>query len=811
MKQPIHFKRSFMSVRTFLYLLFLILISPKAYSQGLCAERISGQALNEIGRPFEGVEIIIESLGVGAVTDSLGNFAIKGLCVGTYNVEFRHVGYRTIREARATNSRDRWVLVMEPESKNLKEIVVHEENHHLEGIQNYALLNDKQLSESAGKSLGETLKELPGVSTIQTGPGIFKPVIHGLHSQRVLILNHGIRQEGQQWGAEHAPEIDPLIASNIVVVKDASAIKYGTDALGGVIIVNPAPLPEQPGIGGSIQTIAQSNGRMGTISGLLEGGVKKFEGWGWRLQSTAKRGGDFHAPDYSLTNTGIRELAFSAATGFHGEKIGADVFFSHFQTELGILRGSAISNLDDLAAAMEQEPPQGTTDFSYVISPPRQEVSHNLLKLNTHWARAQGEWRLQYGYQSNFRKEYDLRIGGLSSIPAIDLQLKTHTLELEWEKTGSRGIGTSFGLNGMYQENRNVQGTQRLPFIPDFNSFSGGPFAVAKIALSHWTLDLGARFDFRNFSVAGFDFKNTRYDAELTFSNMSASLGASRSLDQKNNIKINLSSAWRPPHVAELYSLGTHQSAAAIEYGLLLNDVTNEVMNINNVPFKVEQAWKSVFTHQYASRRFQLETTVYANFVLNYIYLRPMGVTQSIRGVYPYFRYTQTDALFIGADISAVWHPTNRFRVSPGISYLSASDFRNSDFLVFIPPNRFEIAIRYEGLRNKFYLETKMKYVAMQYRAPRVVTVRGINDAVAAGQDPLGGRQANFDFMAAPDGYFLAGVATGISVPAWNGRFDFRLAIENMMNTSYRDYTNRFRYYSHDLGRNMILSAKFIF
>ena len=800
-----------MSARTILCLWFLVWMSPKGYSQGLCAERISGQALNELGRPFDGVEIIIKSLGVGTVADSLGNFSIKNLCAGTYDVEFRHVGYRSIRKERATHSTDRWVVVMESESKNLKEIVVHEEGHHLEGIQNYALLNEKQLNESAGKSLGETLKELPGVSTIQTGPGIFKPVIHGLQGQRVLILNNGIRQEGQQWGAEHAPEIDPFIASSIVVVKDASAIKYGTDALGGVIIVNPAPLPEQPGVGGAVTTMLQTNGRVGIASGMLEGGFRNFEGWGWRVQGTTRRAGDFHAPDYSLTNTGNHELDFSVATGFHNEKVGADIFFSRFQTELGILRGSAISNLDDLLVAMEQEPPQGTTDFSYAISEPRQEVSHNLFKVNTHWARPHGEWRLLYGYQSNFRKEFDIRIGGLSQIPAISMEIKTQTLELEWEHEDSKGHQFSFGMNGMYQMNRNIPGTQRTAFIPDFESFSGGPFAVAKLTLNGWILDVGARFDFKNFSVAGFDYKNTLYTADLSFRNMSASMGASRKLSQKHQIKLNVSSAWRPPHVAELYSLGTHQSAAAIEYGLLLNDSTNEVMKITDVPFKVEQAWKGVVTHTFTAARFHVETTLYTNLVMNYLYLRPTGVTQNIRGVYPYFRYTQTDALFIGADVSAWWQLSGRFSVVPKISLLRASDFRNSDFLVFIPSNRFELAIRYEALRNKFYVESKLKYVARQSNAPRVVTVRQIEDAVEVGQDPLGGSKDNFDYMAAPDGYFLVGAAAGISLPAGKGRFDFRLALENSFDTSYREYTNRFRYYADDIGRNLILSMKYIF
>ncbi|MDZ4714097.1 MAG: TonB-dependent receptor [Cytophagales bacterium] len=776
-----------------------------------CQERIEGRVLNELGTPMVTVSVAVASLHQGAVTDSLGQFTIRNLCAGEYMVQFRHLGYRPQTVKLGTGGTDAFLIIMESESGTLKEIIVHEEHDHLEGIQNYTILGEKQLSESAGKALGEVLKEIPGVSSIQTGPGIFKPVIHGVHSQRVLILNHGIRQEGQQWGAEHAPEIDPFIASNILVIKDASAIKYGTDALGGVIVVNPAPLPDRPGLGGSLSTVVQSNGRQGAVSGMLEGGIRNALGWGWRVHGTARGSGDFHAPDYSLTNTGIRELDFSATTGYHKGAFGAEIFFSRFQTELGILRGSAVSNLNDLLRAMEQEPPQGTTDFSYTLAEPRQEVSHNLLKMNAHWVRPTGSWRIQYGYQSNFRREFDLRVGGLSKIPAIDLQLITHTLEVEWEKHTSTGHQFTLGANGMYQDNQNVPGTQRIPFIPNYTNISGGPFAVAKLNLNQWMVDIGARFDFRNYDVIGYDFKNTVYTADLRFSNVSMTAGAIRPLGKTQTLKLNVSSAWRPPHVAELYSLGTHQSAAAIEYGLLLNDSTNEVMKISDVPFKVEKAWKAVVTHQHTGRRFQVETTLYANFIQNYIYLRPTGVTQNIRGVYPYFRYTQTDALFLGADISASMQASSRVTISSKVSLLSASDFQNNDFLVFIPSNRFELAVRYSATGSNFYVEPKVKYVSQQYRAPRVITVREIQEGVAASIDPLSGSQANFDFMAAPDGYALASLAAGISLPSGKGRFDFRMAVENAMNTSYREYTNRFRYYADDIGRNVIFSVKYIF
>lgn len=803
----------FANTRTVL-LFFLLLLHGLAFSQQPCRERFSGTVQSETGEALPGAAIVLSSGGATA-SDSLGHFAFNTVCNGLLTVTVQYIGYKTRELKINIDGPVEKIITLAPETQQLQEVVVQETPALTEHSHNYAMLNEKQLAESSGKTLGESLKEIPGVNTIQSGPGIFKPVIHGVHSQRILILNYGIRQEGQQWGAEHAPEIDPFIASEIVVIKDASSIKYGTDALGGVIVVNPPPLPERNELGGSFSTVLQSNGRSGTASGMIEGGLGGYDGWGWRVQGTAKRAGDYRTPDYFLTNTGVKELNFSAAAGYHKQDAGFEVFFSHFQSELGILKGTSISNPDDLESAMEREPPQYTRGFSYSISEPRQEVSHNLLKLNGHLHTAHGELRMQYGFQNNNRKEFDLRRGSLSSIPSIDLQLNTHTLETEWETSKEDARSLCVGVTGMFQDNNNIFGTQRIPFIPNFTNVSGGAFAITKLFFRRWTADIGVRYDYRHYSVSGYDYKNTLYRSKLDFHNASATAGATIRLNDRQTFSTNLSSAWRPPHVAELYSLGTHQSAAAIEYGLLLNDSTNEVMDIKQVPFKIEQALKWVNTYQRSWDRLQVEVSAYANYIFNYIYLKPTGVTENVRGVFPYFRYTQTHALFLGVDLSAIWQLTPRIKVTPKASLLRASDERNHDYLMFIPSNRYEVAIRFEESKRfavkDFYIESKVKYTARQNRAPRVISVRDINDAHEEGRDPFNGSTANFDFMAAPAGYALWNVSTGFSIHGKKVRYDLRAAAENILDTSYREYTNRFRYYADDLGRNFILSVKFIF
>ena len=785
-----------------------------ASAQGSCSLKFSGKIAGENREGLAGASIRIFPDTILAVADDNGNFNFDKLCAGTYSVTVEFIGYDTKTFNVVLDQDKEITFQLQSSTTQLDEVVVEDKLMNVEHAQNFSVLTEKQLSETAGKSLGESLREIPGVNTIQAGPGIFKPVIHGVHSQRILILNYGIRQEGQQWGAEHAPEIDPFIASNIIVIKDASAIKYGTDALGGVVVVNPAPLPEKNELGGSLSTIVQSNGRSGTVSGMIEGGIKNHDGWGWRVQGTGKRVGDFHTPDYQLTNTGVSELNYSLATGYHKERYGAEVFFSHFETELGILKGTATETLEDLRNAMEREPPSYTSGFSYNINEPRQDVSHNLLKVNGHVDTEHSKWRLQYGFQNNIRKEFDFRIGSLSKVPAIDLRLNTHTLEAEWETGQSDRQTTCIGVSGILQKNDNMPGTKVIPFVPNFASQSAGLFAITRLLLSNWTVDVGARYDYRHYNVSGRDFKNSLYKSDIGFQNVSATAGASVKLKKNQTLNLNISSAWRPPHVAELYSFGTHQSAAAIEYGLLLSD-SSEVRDIRDVNFKNEQALKFVTTYGKQWKRLQFEVSVYANYIFNYIYLKPGGITRDLRGVFPYFRYTQTDALFLGADLFGSFSLNSHIKAISKVSLLRASDERNHDYLVFIPSNRYEVSFRYEEplkfLLKDFYVEPKVKYIAMQNRAPRVISPGEIIEAYSRDENIFADDPSNFDFMAPPDGYFLLNLSCGFSIHSEKSRYNISLSADNLLNTSYREYTNRFRYYADDLGRNFLFSVKYIF
>ena len=663
----------------FILSVILFLHALVAVGQGNCKLTITGKVLDDSKNALPRATVFIKEHNIGKVTDLDGIYFFSELCEGDYVLEIKFLGYETQVVKLNLRKSERIETILNTEDRLLSEVVVSDHREPVGKASNYGALSGKALEEVRGKSLGESLQSITGVNTIQSGPAIFKPVIHGLHSQRILILNNGVRQEGQQWGAEHAPEIDPFMAANLVVVKDAGAIKYGTDALGGVVILTPAELPTDQQLGGQLHVIGSSNGRSGVVSGLLEGGIPNYKGWGWRLQGTAKKSGDLHTPNYNLSNTGFRELNYSASTGYHKGGTGFEVFYSHFNTTIGILKGSVVGSTEDLAIALEQEPPQNTQPFTYQINSPRQEVKHDLIKLTSHIRKGDNLFNVQYALQINNRQEFDLRRGSLTEVPALGYKLFTHTVDAEWEKTKSKSHIRSLGLNAMAQDNNKIDGTQTLPFIPNFNNYTAGLFWIEKIAKTNWDWEIGARYDLRYFKIVGFDFKNQLYRSEFNFHNVSATAAGTLKINPASSFTSSLGSAWRPPNVAELYSLGTHQSAAAIEYGLLLDEITNEVRSPDEVDFKAEQAIKWVNTYRVQKEKWSMEMTNYINYIFNYIYLKPRGVTENTRGIFPYFRYTQTDASFLGADLSFGYSVTKKLKLNSRISLLRAKDETNND------------------------------------------------------------------------------------------------------------------------------------
>lgn len=763
-----------------------------------CESKVSGVVVDAQSKaPLVGVTIYIKGTTKGVVTDSEGKFQIPDLCKGEHICICRMIGYKEtefIIHHHHNHSHLDKNLALQQENHLLDEITV--EGRKIEtSTQGKSSLSGDALDKASGKNLGESLKSLTGVNTLQTGHSIAKPVIHGVHSNRVLILNNGIRQEGQQWGAEHAPEIDPFVATQLSVVKGAAGVRYGADAIGGVVIVEPPRLRQRPGIGGALNLVGVSNGRQGVASGMLEGQI--VDGLSWRVQGTYKRSGNVHTPDYFLSNTGVKEINFSGALGYTRENYGVEVFYSRFETELGIFEAAHTGNRADLKKAISSPQPLIIRDFSYDIIQPKQRVSHNLLKTRAFWKLENiGKLELQYGLQSNSRAEFD-HSRRKKSTPALSLTLDTHTLDLVLNHNDLGHWKGSFGLTGMYQSNV-FEGQM---FIPNYNTVTAGAFLIERYVRENFEFEAGVRYDQRSLTTY---IRPTASDPienkTLNFNNFSGTIGAIFRLNEHLSLRSNLGTAWRPPSVSELYSSGLHHGSASFELG--------------NANLQTEQSYKWINTLTYQKEKLNVELSGYYNQIQNYIYLAPSAPwsTLTIRGEFPIYKYLQTNAVIMGIDAALEYKITSTLTFNTKASLVRGRDQSYDNPLILMPADNFTNTLTYQlptvGKLKKVFFSVSGRHVAKQRLLPENrEPFEGITPTAPTDEDQL----TYEELTRSPTGYSVWNFQTGFTLPLHRQSLKVSISIDNAFNAAYRDYLNRFRFFADDLGRSFTLRLKYAF
>ena len=264
---------------------------------------------------------------------------------------------------------------MEHHYEALEEVILSDSKiKRISQTLNADVLDTDFLNRQSAESLGKALAAISGVSVLQTGVGISKPVIHGMYGSRVRIIKNDFALEDHQWGADHAPNIDANTFDHLQLVKGAAVLRYGGNSPGGVIVLQPHRIPLKDSLYGKSVLTAASNGRGGTISTNL---TRSFQnGFFLSASGTAKYYGDFHTPDYVLSNTGIRQQSISTKIGRNRITQGWEAGYSYFNTTIGILSASHIGNIEDLYRAIENPVPLLIKPFDHEINPPKQENNH---------------------------------------------------------------------------------------------------------------------------------------------------------------------------------------------------------------------------------------------------------------------------------------------------------------------------------------------------------------------------------------------------------------------------------------------------
>ncbi len=732
--------------------------------------------------------VLLQGAERGVASDNQGRFELDKLCSGTYTIMISHIGCAPYTQLLTLQRDTILTIVLDHSDIELHEFELVESapyNAMLTRIE----VGKSQLEVTSGKQIAELASLIPGMRLSTTGSNIAKPVFKGLSGNRVMVLTNGIRQEGQYWGGEHAPEIDSYIASSLAVVEGVDALRYAPDAIGGIILVEPPSVfGESKKLAGEAQTALQSNGMGGSAAASLSGKPFINHHLYYRLQGSVKGLGDIKTSEVWLTNTGIKEHNGSFALGYKFKKWEVETFLSIFNQEFGLYRYSHLGNLTDLYEVLLGRSQPDTLGFSRSINRPRQVVLHEVFKTSLKYEiDSRSKLEFTYARQYNRRSEYDVHVGfnpspETLSRPQLEYGLTSHLSEAIWHyKLGH--LSGNAGGTGLWRQN-NFRGRN---FMPSYKNSSVGFFATQTATFDAWKLNYGLRYDW--YSAEIFEpVASTDNPLNLGFEGLAAAVALQRELPE-GSIIISAASQWRNPAVNEMYSSGLHHGAGGIEEG----NPNLRSERSYNLSAGVRQSWGG----------HQLHGIAYVNFINDFIYLDPTTIELTIRGAFPRYDYRQADALYTGFDLKYEGKWSSKWNGTASASLLWAENITKNAFFIGVPAHRFDAALSYQfNDMRKFktpFVSINGSYTMRQYREPELFPFETV-----FGESPNTPLPVSFDFAPAPDAYFLLGASAGVRF----AKSTLSVSVENALNTAYRDYMNRFRYFADEPGINFLIRFK---
>lgn len=630
-----------------------IFFSINLYSQSKISftGKITDANTNE---PLARASVYFPDLRRGTLTNDAGIYTIQNISSGSYLVEISYAGYASIIETITLSGNVQKDFALSPS-------VIENSGVTVTGVSSATsvrktpvpvnVIKKEDLFRNVSTNLIDNLSKTPGVSQVTTGPGISKPFIRGLGYNRVVVINDGIRQEGQQWGDEHGIEIDELNVSRAEIFKGPASLMYGSDALAGVVNIISIVPPPEGSIKGNILGAYQSNNRQRNFHLDIGGNNNGFV---WGLYGSYKASADYkNKYDGYVFNSKFNEKDFGAYLGLNKRWGFSHLYFSRFDQHLGIVEGDRddatgkfIKLVD--AGGVESEEIATNADFKstdpYV---PGQRIRHTKIVTDNSFNIGKDRLTAIVGYQLNQRQEFGDVLDPSASesyfyLPSVNYNIQYHLAE----KNNWR---TTIGVNGMQQSSKN-KGEEAL--IPDYSLFDIGGFIYTQKRIDKLTLSGGLRMDSRSVdSKERKDGTDIQFEAfKKSFSDLSGSVGLTYEANDKVTWKFNIARGYRAPNMIELAANGVHEGTSYFNHG-----------NLNLKPETSLQVDAGLLaTTQHVS----FEANIFYNHVQNFIFqqkIESVNGGDSIVNIdgddFTVFKYVANQANLYGVEFNLDIHP----------------------------------------------------------------------------------------------------------------------------------------------------------
>ncbi|GAA3950112.1 TonB-dependent receptor [Hymenobacter algoricola] len=754
--------------------------------------RITDGATQE---PLPGATVLFPDLKQATATGADGTFRFSSLPRGRFLLQVRFLGYNTVVRTVDTGNPQTLNIALTTAATEIGQVVVTGVSAATEMRRSpvpTTVINHTRLSQAASTNAVDAIAHTPGVAQITTGAGISKPVIRGLGANRVITLNNGAKQEGQQWGDEHGIEIDEYAIDRVEVIKGPGSLLYGSDGMAGVInFLAPDPV-EEGRVLASVATNYQTNNHLQGYS-IMNAGNKS--GFNWLVRGSSKLAGNYrNRYDGRVYNSGFRELDGNGYVGLNKSWGYSHLTVSSFNQRVGLVEGErdeATGRFLKQAASADSVLGVPVTDADlrgYGLAVPQQQIGHLRLGTDNNFILGQSRLTVNLGWQQNLRREFGNALDPAET--SLFFQLRTLDYAVRYYLPELSGWNLTLGTSGMQQTNAN-KGVEFL--IPAYRLFDNGVFGVVKKSIGRLDLSGGLREDVRIITgdalfldvnaqpAAGGEQKFAAF--RRTFRNVSGSVGGSFSATEKLVLKANVSRGFRAPNIAELASNGKHEGTIRYEIG-----ETN---------LRPETSLQLDGGVSYATEHVSLSLDAFRNRIQNYIFPSRLGDSISAEGD-PVFRYGQGTAQLAGGEISLDVHPhpldwlhfENSFSM---VRAVQLNQPEGQQYLPFIPADRLQSELR-----------VNLRTVGAS-RLGNLYAKAGIEHTFAQNRF-----FSAFDTETRTAGYTLVNAGLGSDVQSARGKtlFSVYLAANNLLDVGYQSHLSRLKYaaYNASNGRSGVFN-----
>ena len=700
-------------------LLFFVLVSSQIWGQ------ISGFVFDENKNSLLGAYILLLPDSLLTNTDDTGKFIFSDIKDNTYQLVVSYIGYRsdTATISVINGASPELIFNLKPADNLLQTIEVTDEHAKQEETLHTEHIHEDFFQQKLEGSFAKTIEKLPGISAINVGVGIAKPVIRGLSANRIIVNHQGIKQESQQWGSDHGLEIDQFDIERVEIIKGPGSLQYGSDGLGGVINIMPGKILPENSFDGSILGVYKTNNDHWGGSARL--GVN-IDDWFLTARYSRQDFADYRVPSQLFTyngfelpivnerlkNTAGDESNISISGGLKRKWGITRLLYSHYSLNAGLFSGAV--GIPRSYALTDDGNPRD-------LDVPLQEVDHYRVSLNQIFFFEDDHLTFDIGYQHNLRREFSE--AEFHSIPlsqltdpndklAIELELQTFSIATHYENRFRSDWKNIYGGNLQWQQNRRG-GFEYL--LPDFQTFRGGIFLISERELAeNWIANGGLRLDlgqnnserFRQFI---WDSNENVIDSLVSiatddlFFNWSASLGTNLVLNEGTWIlKGNIGKSFRVPYPAETVSNGIHHGTFRHEVG------TADLQSEHGYQLDVSANWNL--------NNFTGTLALYFNYFDNYIYLGPKFPAQfsPLPEAGQIFQYRQDDAIYTGFELQWNWSFLKNFSIDQVIDFVQSYNPKTRLALPFTPQPAIRTDLRFSLAKNKwledFYTEISHQY-----------------------------------------------------------------------------------------------------